>query len=106
MTHLHVDSISPAPTPVADARARLSQLIDDARRLQADAEYLSAEIFSLKSELEEVIEEIDADSDKGVLLDTALDAATWLHTATDNADAEFNVLVDDLQDIVDGWSAD
>jgi hypothetical protein len=91
---------------VPPRKDRLAQVIDTAQQLQIDAWRLKVEIFALKSDLEEIIEDPAVSPDSKAALDAACDAVTWLDTAAGNVDGELEVLVCHLQDAFETRNTD
>jgi hypothetical protein len=83
---------------------RLVQALVAAQHLQSDAWRLKIEVFVLRSEIEEIVEDPAVPPDSKADLDAAFDAVTWLQSAAENADDEFETLICNLNIAVDALS--
>jgi hypothetical protein len=96
---------TPSTVHVPPLEDRLVQALVTAQRLQGNAWRLKLDVFVLRSEIEEIVEDPAVPSDSKADLAAALDAVTWLQNAAENADDEFETLICNLDVAVDALSS-
>jgi hypothetical protein len=94
MTNLHVHSNSSDPTPVADVKGRLAEILEAAQQLHTDAEWLSITAAGLLTDLEKIVG--DRVTHGNTALAAAIDCAKWVDSAALNVQDELGTLIDHL----------
>lgn len=94
---MHHDRARQGPAPPNNIKGRLAELLDKAEDGQTQAYWLLVTAEELRDELKEIADNPTVCGIKD--LETALDSVAWLHNAAENAEAEFETLLDSIRGI-------